>query len=225
MYTARAGAGQNAYDSGRPIPATRKKRMRMRIAAAATGRAARALACAALSGCLVAAASAAPWSGVRSVDVADPQYQMTAFTLAVPTGWKFAGAMVRDSGCHGKGASLKSTSQSPDGQMALYYMPGFRWSWTTNVFMRAAMEKAHCPDIDIDNAASFLINIAVPNLEPKAIIVSVQPLEAAGQASLAAQLQQQRQSNAAAAARYGLKPQQLSLSGARVRIRFVANGK
>ena len=131
--------------------------------------------------------------------------------------------MVGDSGCHGKGASLKSTRQSPDGETALYYMPGFRWSWTTNVFMREAMEKAHCPDID--NAASFLVNIAVPNLEPKATIVSVQPLEAAGQASLAAQLQQQRQSNAAAAARYGVKPQQLSLTGARVRMRFIANGK
>jgi hypothetical protein len=197
----------------------------MRIAAAAAVRAARAFTSAALFVCLGAAATAAPWSGVRSVEVADPQYQMTAFTLAVPIGWKFAGAVVRDSGCHGKGASLKSTSQSPDGQTALYYMPGFRWSWTTNVFMREAMEKAHCPDIDIDNAASFLVNIAVPNLQPRATIVSVQPLEAAGQASLAAQLQQQRQSNAAAAARYGVTPQQLSLTGARVRIRFIANGK
>ena len=113
---------------------------------------------------------------------------MKAYTVAVPSGWKFAGEVVHDTGCHGRGAGLKSLVQSPDGASAIGYFPGFRWDWTTNVFMREAMARSNCPGIEIDSAAGFLINIAVPHLHPFATIVSVQPLPPAGQASLAAQL-------------------------------------
>ena len=41
-------------------------------------------------------------SGTRKVEVADPQYQMTAYTLEIPGDWKFAGTIARDPGCHAK---------------------------------------------------------------------------------------------------------------------------
>ncbi len=170
-------------------------------------------------------ATAASWSSVHSVDVTDPQYQMTAYSVGVPSGWKFAGQVVRDPGCHSRGASLKTTTESPDGQTAIAYMPGFRWDWTTDVFQREAAEKSHCPNIDIDSAASFLVNIAVRNMHPRAAIVSVTALDAAAQASLTSQLEQERQSSAAAAARYGVTPQKLSIDGARVRVRYTVGGK
>jgi hypothetical protein len=88
-----------------------------------------------------------------------------------------------------------------------------------------AMQKAGCPAVDLDSAAGFLINIAVPNLHKNATVVSLTKLDAAAEASLASQLAQARQANAQMAARYGQKPQRLTLDGARVRIRYQLGGK
>ena len=68
------------------------------------------------------------FSGTRKVEITDPHYQMTAYTLEIPSNWKFAGTITRDPGCHAKGASLKYTAESPDGKSALVVMPGLQWS-------------------------------------------------------------------------------------------------
>src|ERR1035438_9081791 len=57
-------------------------------------------------------------SSTHKVEVADPHYQMTAYTLEIPGDWKFAGTIARDPGCHASGASIKYTAQSPDGRSA-----------------------------------------------------------------------------------------------------------
>jgi hypothetical protein len=173
----------------------------------------------------VAGAAQVTWSGTRKAEIIDPQYQMTAYTLDVPTGWRFAGTIARDPGCHASGAGLKFTVQSPDGPTAMAALPGMTWTWTTSESMKKIMESQHCPPIDIDSAAGFLINIAVPNLRPTAKIISVLPLPPAGQASLADQLQKKRQQNADMAKQFGQKPQKLSLDGARVRIQYLRDGK
>jgi hypothetical protein len=170
-------------------------------------------------------ATAAVWSSTRNVDVQDPQYQLTAYTLEVPAGWKHAGTVVRDTGCHASGPGLKDTMQSPDGQTVLAYLPGTQWVWTDNVHLRQMLDANHCPAVEIDSAASFLLNIALPNRHPKAAIVSVLSLDAEGRASLAAQLDRARQQNASMAARFGQKPQILSLTGARVRVLYVQDGR
>src|ERR1017187_3788200 len=64
-------------------------------------------------------ASTNAWSKTRRVEVIDPKYQITAITMAIPADWKFAGTIARPPGCHGNGASLKYTAQSPDGVSAL----------------------------------------------------------------------------------------------------------
>jgi hypothetical protein len=164
-------------------------------------------------------------SGTRKVEVADPQYQMTAYTLEIPGDWKFAGTIARDPGCHAKGASLKYTAQSGDGLTGIVMMPGLTWSWSSSPQMQKIMASTHCPAVDIDSAAAFLINIAVPNLHPEAKVVAVLPLLPEGQASLASQLEKERQQNAVMAQQYGQKPQKLSLDGARVRVQYVRDGK
>lgn len=169
--------------------------------------------------------ASAAWSSTHTVEVTDPQYQMTAFSLAVPAGWKFAGAVARDGGCHSTGAALKTTSASPDGSVVVANMPGFRWMWTTNVWMRETLVNAKCPAVDVDSAAKFLVNIAVPNLRPNAVVVAVTPLPAEGRAAVAAQLEQARQSSAAASARYHVPTPKLIIDGARVRIRYLDRGK
>ena len=167
----------------------------------------------------------ASFSSTRKADVQDSQYQMTAYTLDVPAGWKFAGTIARVGGCHGSGAALKYTMQSPDGQTALARLPGVTWSWNSSEQRRKSMEQAHCPGIDIDSAASFLVNIAVPNIHPGAKVIQVLPLEAEGQASLAKQLEQQKSQNANMAAQFHQPPQNLTLDGARVRIQYTRNGQ
>jgi hypothetical protein len=165
------------------------------------------------------------WSGTRKVEIADPQYQMTAYTLEIPSNWKFAGTIARDPGCHSSGASLKYTLQTPDGQNALVVMPGVQWTWTTSASLQKIMASGPCPAVDIDSSASFLVNIAVPNLHPNAKIVSVLPLAAEGQAALADQLAKMQQQNAAMARQYGQQPQKLTLDGARVRVQYERDGQ
>jgi hypothetical protein len=170
------------------------------------------------------AAASAPWSDTRKTVVTDPQYQMPAFTMDAPANWKFAATIARDPGCHASSFGLKFSMQSPDGTTAVAALPGMTWAWTTSPSMQKIMEQSHCPGVDIDSAAGFLVNIAVPNLRPTAKIVSVLPLEAEGQASLAAQLQQLRDQNAATARQYRLPPSKINLEGARVRLQYVRDG-
>jgi hypothetical protein len=88
-----------------------------------------------LASVLVSAAVYAPaalGSGTRKVEVADPQYQMTAYTVDIPASWKFAGTIARVPGCHWNGAAIKYTAQSTDGLSAVAVMPGAAWSWAGN---------------------------------------------------------------------------------------------
>jgi len=87
------------------------------------------------------------------------------------------------------------------------------------------MARSHCAAIDIDSAASFLLNIAIPNLQPGAAITAILPLEEPGRAALRAQLEQAKQSSEQAFARYHLPAPKLTIDGARVRIRFLDHGK
>lgn len=171
-----------------------------------------------------ARSSSALASGTRRVEISDPQYQMTAYTMEVPTNWKFAGIVARNPGCHATGAALKYTMESADGQSAVILLPGVTWSWSSSPQMQKIMENQHCPGVEIASAASFLVNIAVPNIRPNAKIVAVLPLKPEGQKTLADQLAQAQQANAAMAQRYGQKPQKLTNDGARVRISYVRDG-
>jgi hypothetical protein len=166
----------------------------------------------------------ASWSGTRKVEIVDPQYQMTAYTMEIPSDWKFAGTIDRAGGCHsaGVGAGLKYTAQSPDGLTAMVRLPGVTWTWSTSEQIRKISEQQHCPNIDLNSAASFVVNIAVPNLHPKAKIVSVGPLLPEGQAALAKQLADQNEQNAKIAPQF--RPQNVTLDGARVRVRYERDG-
>lgn len=167
----------------------------------------------------------AAWAaGSRKVEVADPVYQMTAYTVDIPAGWKFAGTIARAQGCHANGAAIKFTAQSADGLSAVVVMPGAAWSWASSPALQKSMQATGCAAIDIDNAASFLVNIVAPNLRPGAKIVATLPLKPEGQAALAQQLDKARQQNAAMAKQFGQPPQTLSIDGAIVRLQYAREG-
>src|ERR1035438_6801949 len=98
------------------------------------------------------------WSSTRPVEITDPVYQMTAYTMEIPAGWKYAGIIARPLGCHGGGAAIKFTAQRPDGMSATSVPPGGAWTWSGSANMQKIMEQSHCPGIDIETAASFLEN-------------------------------------------------------------------
>ena len=161
--------------------------------------------------------------GTQRVQVTDPKYGITALSFEIPAGWKYAGSIVRPVGCHSRGANVSYTAQSPDGITALVGLPGVTWSWTSSAEALKAMAKAHCPGIDINTPAAFLINIAVPNLHPNANwkILAVLPLPPEGQANLAAQLKAQIANNASMP---NLRMTNQTLEGARVRLHYVRDG-
>ncbi|MBS0508283.1 MAG: hypothetical protein JSR53_12970 [Proteobacteria bacterium] len=172
-----------------------------------------------------AAALAVSWSGANALNVADPAYGVTAFTVGVPTGWKFAGAVVRDASCHGHGPGLKSIALAPDGATAIGFFPGYGWSWTSNAFISQSMARTGCPGSQITSAADFLVKVAVPNLHPNARVLAVQPMPQDRQAALAQQLAQMRQMTEQTAAQFRKPPPVLTLDGAQVRVAYDDQGR
>jgi hypothetical protein len=160
-----------------------------------------------------AAAANTSWSGTRKEEVVDPAYGMTAFTIEVPTGWKFAGMILRPGGCHPPptpASGLSYTSQSPDGVTAFVTLPGVSWTWTSN---GSNVMGPKCPStMNIDTAAGLLLNIAVPNLHPDAKKVVVVPLAQRLQDAVAAN----NEKSAASLRRSGLN---MSATGSRWRRR------
>jgi hypothetical protein len=161
------------------------------------------------------------WSGAQTEEVSDPKFGLTALTMEIPAGWKFAGSIVRPAGCHSAGANVAYTALGQDGITALVALPGVTWSWSTSPDQQKFMADQNCPGIDINTPAGFLVNIVVPNLHPNARIVSVLPLPPDGQAALATQLKAQLERTAAMP---NLKMQNQTLDGARVRVQYTRNG-
>jgi hypothetical protein len=161
-------------------------------------------------------------SGSRKELVVDPAYGMTAFTIDVPSGWKFAGMILRPGGCHPPpypAAGLSYTALSPDGTMAFVALPGVSWSWSSN---GTNIMGPKCPStVNIDSAAGLLLNIAVPNLHPDAKKVTLVPLAQNLQDAVAAQ----NEKLAANMRAYGLKGSRQYADAAQVRVEYERNGQ
>jgi hypothetical protein len=161
------------------------------------------------------------WSGTYKAEVQDPAYGSTAFTLDVPTGWKFAGTILRPGGCHPPAypaAGLSYTSLGPDGVSAFEQLPGVSWTWASNGYNFMG---AKCPsNMKIDSAAGFLLNIAVPTLHPDAKSVTMLPLDSKFQAALVTNSQQATDQ----LRRNGLQGKAFQ-DAAQVRVEFERNGQ
>ncbi len=163
-----------------------------------------------------AGSSHAAFAGARKADVVDPAYQMTAYTVNVPAGYKVVGAILRPGGCHPPptpASGLSYTVLGPGGLTAYMSLPGVSWTWTSN---GSNVASPKCPsNINIDTAAGLLVNIAVPNLHPNATAVTVVPLPQNIQDSIAANNQKNRG--------YGPQGRQFQ-DFAHVRVEYELNG-
>jgi len=176
--------------------------------------------------CLPAACAttvaAAPWSGTHKAQIEDPFYHMSAATVEVPNGWRFAGTIAHEPTCRTNGNAIKFTALSPDANTAIVLLPGAHWVWNSSP--AKTLTPPRCPDIDISSATNFLVNIVVPNVQPNAKIVSTQPFPPAAQAALAEQQRQAQEQNVAFAARTGNTPLKTTIEGSRVRVQFSQGG-
>ena len=119
--------------------------------------------------------SSISWTGGHTSKVEDPAFGETAFTVGVPAGWKFVGAILRPHTCYGPSIpadGLSYTVLAPDGYTAIGQMPGSSWAWQSD---GSNPQGPKCAPIGIDSAAGFLLNIAVPNIHPDATNVAFVP--------------------------------------------------
>jgi hypothetical protein len=74
--------------------------------------------------------SAAPIDAAPATTYAivDPVLKMTAWTLAVPAGWKADGTMLPPPSC-ATGTTPVYKATSPDGRSAAYFLPQVAWAW------------------------------------------------------------------------------------------------
>jgi hypothetical protein len=181
---------------------------------------------------------------VRTVPIGDPdpQLRMVAGTLQVPADWKFGGFIVRNFGCHGDGAKVQYSAQSPDGLLAVQTYPSFVWDNTGEPPMRTNLQgrilgpwpapAGGCPPADISSAAEFLERVVVPNLRPYAALVQIGPLPAQGQELLQNRLATLREGAERQAAQFrqmgwikrANNPDEHMLDGAIAYLRYSING-
>jgi hypothetical protein len=155
------------------------------------------------------------FNGTYKAEVKDPGNGSTAFTVDVPSGWKFAGAILRPRGCHAPataGDGLSFTELAPDGVTSLGQTPGVSWDWASD---GTSPQGPKCQPIGITTAAGFLLNIAVPNMHPYAKILGILPLTPQMQQGLDAQRRNLQSNNQA----------RVTLDTARVRVEYALGGR
>ncbi len=178
---------------------------------------------------------------MRTVEIGDPQLQMPAATLQIPADWRFGGAVVRTGGCHGNGAQVVYSMQSPDGLFGIQVFPGFVWRNTgqppqprnlsPRIIAMNPPPRNPCEALDIETPEAFLEHVILPNLRPFARVTNIGPYTESGQEAIRQRLQFLEQGSEEQAARFrqagfpaGNHPVQHTLSGAIAYVHYNLNG-
>lgn len=162
-------------------------------------------------------------NGAQTFQIYDPFFQMKAFTVDVPVGWKFAGDVARSNGCHSGQASVEYTAMSPDGQIAIERLPEVKWEvWSNDPNMRRIWR---CPPVEVDSAADFLVNVVVPTLHGTARILEVLSPTPEGQRAIDELHHVLERRNSYMAQLANNPPGSLKTDGARVHIVYEENGR
>jgi len=162
-------------------------------------------------------AAAINWTSTTTETVMDSAVNMPAYKVQIPSGWRFAGMMLRPGGCHPPAVpayGLSYTALAPDGITAYEGLPGVSWAYASD---GSNPTSTKCAPVNITTASAFLLNIAVPNLRPDAKNISVVALPQQMQDNLKAQQQ------ALAAKATGNYHQ--TVDTARIRLSYTLNGK
>jgi hypothetical protein len=162
------------------------------------------------------------WSNGSTGQIKDPAVGETAYTTAVPSGWKFVGVILRPGGCYRPAVAadgLSYTVLAPDGYTAIGQLPGSSWSSSSNGNSSSNNpnpQGSKCEPVAINSAAGFLLNIAVPNMHPNATKVTLVPPTPQMQSNL-----ERMRREAAQSPTYGMQSHR-SIDTSRVRVEYMA---
>ena len=167
------------------------------------------------------------WTGTRTEEAADSRYGITAMTMQVPVGWKYAGEIgVSGKGtCHAGQESLHVTEESPDGSYQIIQLPGVHWAASNNPRNEENMARHGCPAVQITTAAGFMANILVPQLHPNGRIIRVDPPPPGLVQAMWQKLETERNYNQMLASALGQPTAQYKVDGAEMRVQYEVNGQ
>ncbi|HZX43631.1 MAG TPA: hypothetical protein VFE93_17465, partial [Myxococcaceae bacterium] len=165
---------------------------------------------------------------VEIVDRHGFEKPMPAFSVLIPTDWKFDGEVryAQRVGNPEDLARLAFRATSPDGRLAVEMFPGWSWTWADDPMMRQAMQSQNAMTAQMGGARAevgppmsardFLTRVAVPRLRPGAKVLGIEPIPDLDQ-PLQAQVKQAQTMAAQAGVQMRLKADQ-----ARARIQLTS---
>src|SRR5579862_5058430 len=84
---------------------------------------------------LITSAPIAADQGLTTADIVDPAYNVKAFTITIPAGWKFQGTVIPGPECSGVPYPV-FRAYSPDGLNEIRLQPTFNWTSHPNMRMK-----------------------------------------------------------------------------------------
>jgi hypothetical protein len=84
---------------------------------------------------LITSAPIAADQGLTTAPIIDPAYNLKAFTITIPAGWKFQGTVIPGPECSGISYPV-FRAYSPDGLNEIRLEPTFDWTFHPNMRMR-----------------------------------------------------------------------------------------
>ncbi|HEY1552079.1 MAG TPA: hypothetical protein VGG28_29835 [Kofleriaceae bacterium] len=129
---------------------------------------------------LVASASvavAAPHVAIsqhkKTVEIKDPAWGITAFTVEIPDNWSFEGVLIRDPYCGGV-PSIAYRITSPDGLAGFQSMPTFVSHYSDDKISIQSYQHFHCKIMQVMSPTDWLQYI-VPAVRPNPTLGKVEP--------------------------------------------------
>ena len=130
-------------------------------------------------------ASADSSTGTKVVTITDPNLNMKAYSLTIPSNWVFQGAVMQGTPCvPGPFAVIRMSS--PDGLIGLKELPRLDWAWSDNPRVRP-QENSVCLDYRRETPASEVLKYMIGVLkvefvkdEPVPYLANAQKRFAAG---------------------------------------------
>jgi hypothetical protein len=132
-----------------------------------------AVAAACLGASAVSAAPVVISQHTKTVEIKDPAWGITAFTMQIPDNWTFEGVLLRDPYCGGV-PTVAYRMSSPDGLAGFQSMPTFTSHYSDDKIWMQSFEKFHCKIMQPMSPADWLQYLA-PAVRPNPTLGKIEP--------------------------------------------------
>ncbi|MEP6865115.1 MAG: hypothetical protein ABJE66_31145 [Deltaproteobacteria bacterium] len=116
---------------------------------------------------------------IKTVEIRDDAWGITAFRIEIPADWTFEGVLLRDPYCGGV-PTVAYRISSPDGLSGFQALPSFVWHWSDDASNLKIYRQAHCKTMEAMSPTDFLSYVA-PSIRPNPTLGPIQPTVDAAQ--------------------------------------------